>query len=210
MNFSEKSSQYVVLVGLTISESVKRVFEEYWSLRHDLYINPIISTGSHHKYTNKRFHASEDPQVVRDRVFELISNHIDKFRVRSLIIEKVNVYDRLKTDEWLYQSMYYFLIRSIFQDSRWIDNRTGMQFIIDYNQTKRFNKAIERGIYSALKQANWTLPFGLHHSPSGCHPLIQIADYFCWAIYRKYETREEDVRSYNLIVNAIEDEWKMI
>ena len=210
MNFSVKSSKHTALAGLTISKSVNQIIQEYWFLRHDLYINPIISTGSHHKYTNKRFHASEDPQAVRDRVFELISDHIDIFRVRSLIIEKVNVYDCLKTDEWLYQSMYYYLVRSILQDCNWTENVAGVQFIIDYNQTKRFNKAIERGIYSALKNADWSLPFQLHHSPSGCHPFLQLTDYFCWAIYRKYESSGRDLRSYNLIVDAIEDEWKMI
>lgn len=209
MNFSKKSSEYVVLISMSILGSADLILQDYWFLRHDLYIN-TIQHGSRNKYSNKRFHASEDPQTVRDKVFSLISHYIENFEVRSLIIEKKNVYDFLKSDEWLFKKMYYYLVRSILTDKQITKDINGIQFIIDYNQIKRLVKATQNGLHLALSVANNQLPFGIHHSPSGSHPFLQLADYFCWAIYRKYESHKKDLRSYNLITKAIVNEWKMI
>ncbi len=210
MDFSPKSTRYVVLVGLTIGNSLDMILNDYWALRHELYMNPVEYQSNQCKYTNKRFHASEDPQEVRDKVFDLILRNIGGFRVRALIIEKANVYDQLQKDEWLYLKMYFYLVRSILQNTNWTENVAGLQFIVDYNKTRRLTEASKSGIKFALAAVNNLLPYGLHHTPSGCHPLIQLTDYFCWAIYRKYASESGDLRSYKIIEGAIDDEWKMI
>lgn len=208
--FTPMSSKYIVLVALTVSPNWDVLLQEYWALRHDLYINPVDTIGLQQPYTNKRFHATEDPQAVRDRVFSLISDNLNSFKARSLIIEKQNVYEHLQSAKWLYSRLYYYLTRSLLRDSDWRNDMKGIQFIIDQKPTKSATKATIGGTKKALAHEGVDIPFGLHPTPSGCHPFLQLSDYVCWAIYRKYQSNEQDLRSYNIVNGAIEDEWKMI
>ncbi len=52
---------------------------------------------------------------------------------------------------------------------------------------------------------NSTIRSKIYHTNSFAHPFLQLADYFCWAIYRKHE--KNDSRSYNIITKAVENEW---
>lgn len=184
------------------------LLKDYWSLRHDLYINPVEYGSEQRIYTNMRFHAAEDPQNVRDKVFDLINLHSEIINARSLIVEKANVYDYLQEDKWLINRMYYYLFKSIFNRSNWIKNKNSLQIIIDHTKTKRLVSATISGIKKSHSNYGNKLQYRLHHTPSGCHPFVQLADYICWALLRKYE--RNDLRSYKLISGLIEEEWKMI
>lgn len=205
MNFSPRSSIYVVLGALNISHSPTTLMENYWKLRHDLYIHPPDDAEIRKRYQNRRFHASEDPQVVRNRVFDLICENLGLFRVNAIILEKNDVYEYLRKEEWLYEKLYYYLIRSILYQSSNLDEVRGIQLLIDHTEDKRLRRATVGGIRSAEREAGLYSRSGIYHATSHAHPFLQIADYFCWAIYRKYES--EDNRSYDLIRTAIENEW---
>jgi|GEM_PF-2570886 len=208
MDFSPRSSKYVILNGIIITNSCEKLLNDYWQLRHELYVNPVEYDSNQRKYKNKRFHAAEDPQNVRDMVFELIADHEGDIIARSLIIEKANVYEHLQKDEWLIGSMYFFWFKSMFNRTNWLAYKNSLQIIIDDTKTKRLRSATISGIRTARAKYGNGINYQLHHTPSGCHPFIQIADYICWALYRKYE--RGDVRSYDLISGLIDDEWKMI
>lgn len=208
IDFSPKSSKHAIVTGIIVNNSYAKLLGDYWSLRHDLYINPVEYGSDQRIYTNKRFHAAEDPQKVRDKVFELITLHSENICDRSLIVEKANVYNYLQRDEWLIGRMYYYWFKSLFNSTNWIENKNSLQIIIDHTKTKRLRSATISGIKRSHSNYGNKLPYRLHHTPSGCHPFIQLADYICWALLRKYE--RNDLRSYNLISGLIEDEWNMI
>lgn len=208
MDFSPKSSSHAVLTGITITNSVDDLMRDYWELRHFLYVNPVEFESNQGKYMNKRFHASEDPQEVRDLVFKLIDHHKNKILARSLIVEKAKVFNHLKMDGWLISRMYFFWLKSVYNRTNWIENKTSMQIIVDHTKTKRLRSAIESGLKTSIGRHGNGTPYLLHHTPSGCHPFIQLADYISWAVYRKYE--RGDLRSYGLIEEILDDEWKMI
>ena len=78
--------------------------------------------------------------------------------------------------------------------------------ITDSLPLQRRRRAIEKAVQSTLAQM---LPQGvryriLHHD-SRSHYGLQIADYSCWAIFRKHERR--DVAAYGRINSAVHSEF---
>src|SRR5689334_15781103 len=59
------------------------------------------------------FHASEDRQLVRNRVFSLIGKHLAQFRVDSLIVEKRKTQPHLREQEKFYPAMLGYLLRHV-------------------------------------------------------------------------------------------------
>ena len=66
----------------------------------------------------ERFHASEDKQLVRDRVFSLIGKHIARFRIDSLIVEKRKTQPQLREQEKFYPAMLGYLLRHVFKEAQ--------------------------------------------------------------------------------------------
>ncbi len=207
MNFSPRTSTYVVIAAMNITHSSERIMEEYWRLRHDLYIQPTEDTSIQGRYQNLRFHASNDPQEVRNKVFDLICKHLHLLRVQALVLEKKDVFEDFRKDDWLYEKAYYYLARSILTRSKWFESTEGVRFLIDHTQDKRLRQATVGGIRRAEAEAGAQFRSVIFHATSHAHPFLQLADYFCWAIYRKYELR--DTRSYSLVAEAIENEWNL-
>ena len=205
MNFSPKTSTHVVIVARNITNSSKRIMEKYWQLRHDLYIQPPEDTGIRGKYQNRRFHASDDPQEVRNKVFDLICKHLHLLQVQALVLDKDDVFKESRSEEWLYGKVYYYLVRTILTRSKWFEGIEGVRFLIDHTQDKRLRQATVGGIRRAEAETGAQFRSIIFHATSHAHPFLQLADYFCWAIYRKYEL--EDMRSYDLVDEAIENEW---
>ena len=207
MNFSPQASSHVVVAALNVIQSPESVMGAYWQLRHDLYIHPPIDTGIQGVYRNKRFHAANDPQVVRNRVFEIICENLESLAVHVLVLEKSRVHEHLRTDSWLYEKLYYFTTKSILTRSTWATGAQGVRQLIDHTEDNRLRKDSVRGIRKAEAEVEAKSRSEIYHTTSFAHPFLQLADYFCWAVYRKYEN--DDDRSYRLIEKAIENEWRL-
>ena len=207
MNFSPLASKHVVVVALYVVGDPVRLMEDYWHLKHSLFIAPPDDAEVRKRFQNRRFHASEDPQRVRDMVFELITKNIDQIQVRAVVVDKDDVESKHRTEAWLHENLYFYLYRSILDRSGWTGAGDKVQVLIDLTENKRMRAATIKGVRSAEEQAAVAFTSAVHHVSSFHHPFLQIADYFCWAIYRKYE--KEDLRSYDLIRGAVEDEWRL-
>lgn len=179
----------------------------YWNLKHSLYVTPPDDAEIRRRFQNERFHASEDPLSVRKMVFDLIRKHMRWLQVRAIVLEKVDIDAKHRTEEWLYENLYFYLYRSILERSGWISKTEVLQLMIDMTDDKRMRDATIRGIRNAEKIFGAPSSSPVYHISSFRHPFLQLADYFCWAIYRKYEIG--DFRSYELIKDAIEDEWRL-
>lgn len=71
--------------------------------------------------------------------------------------------------------------------------------------TKKRRKAMRLGIADVVDQSTrckWEVAFW----PAASDPCLQVADYCCWAIQRKYE--RADTRSYDLINDKIKSEFQ--
>ena len=155
----------------------------------------------------QRFHAAEDRQAVRDRVFQIIAGNLGSVRIDSIIVEKRKTGPALRPVEHFYPRMVGYLLRYI------LDGFTLTEFdevivITDTLPVASKRKAIEKGFKTVLAEM---LPKGtkyrvLHHASFSCMGL-QVADYCNWAVFRKWES--SDARSYALVQPALKSEFEI-
>jgi Protein of unknown function (DUF3800) len=78
LDFSSNGSRFFQLTGV-IQERPFEAHKLLCDLRYDL-----IEAGA----DVQRFHATEDKQEVRNRVFSIIRQYLDKVKIDALIVEK--------------------------------------------------------------------------------------------------------------------------
>jgi hypothetical protein len=143
----------------------------------------------------ERFHASDDRQAVREQVFRIIADHLDAFRVDTVLVEKRKTAPALRADSHFYPTVLGHLIRHVLlaRDSapgRWSE----VIVITDRVPVNKKRSGIEKAVKTALAtmlpaDARYRL---LHHESRSCCGL-QVADYFNWAVFRAWE--RDDHRS---------------
>lgn len=195
MDFSTKGTRYFTLSAVTLS----RLFL-LDALLSDLKFD-LIEFG----LDIQRFHAAEDRQAVRDRVFRVISRHLDQIRIDSVVIEKRKTGPSLRGVEHFYPRMLGYLLRYMLCRVE-IGSYREVIVITDTLPVASKRRAIEKGIKLILssmlpKQQNYRI---LHHTSYSCAGL-QIADYCNWAVFRKWESGDE--RSYEIIRRALKSEF---
>ena len=147
------------------------------------------------------FHAANDKQRVRDRVFAALGQH--DFRVDATILEKRKADPSRRTQVRFYSLAWYAhltgLISALAPAS---DELLVIAAAIGTGDTRsEFNatvSSVENTHAGAVTMngAMW---------PAATAPLLQVADYCAWAIQRKWE--RSDIRAYNLIRDRIASEF---
>ena len=197
LDFSNKGTKYFTLTGVLMSRPfpLDRVLAE---LRFDL-----IEEG----VELEEFHATEDRQAVRDRVFASIKGGLLALRADSIVVEKRKTHPKMQEIERFYPKMLGFLLRwTVRKES--LEDASEVIVVTDELPHKKKRKAIERAVKTTLKDM---LPSGvkhrvMHHDSKSCPPL-QVADYLNWAIYRKWNGGDD--RSYRLIESAVKSEFEI-
>ena len=191
LDFSPSGTRYFVLTGVWLPRPFP-CDAELHGLRFDL-----IESGLDIEY----FHASDDRQATRDRVFEIIRGGLESFHAESLIVDKRLIQSALREEVSFYPRMLGRLLARIVTTchaERWSE----LIVITDRIPVHRKRRAVEKAIRTTLAHA---LPSRvrhriLHHDSKSCAGL-QIADYFNWAIYRAWD--RNDRRSLSLIEPAV-------
>ncbi len=194
-NFSPSGTKFYTISAVTKSRPFSWD-EPLASLRYDL-----IDSGLDVEY----FHASEDRQIVRDKVFPIIFSHLEGQCIDSIIVEKRKTGPALQPAESFYPRMIGYLIRYIL-DSIHVKNYDEVIVVTDKIPLESKRRAIEKAIKRTLTdmlpaKAKYKV---LHHSSKSSVGL-QVADYCNWAIYRRWEV--QDIRSYRLITKAVRSEF---
>lgn len=190
-NFSPTGSKYFTITSVTASRPFP-LEEELAALRFDL-----LESGLNLEY----FHASEDRQQTRDRVFALIQKDLRRLRVDSIIVEKRKTGPSLREMDQFYPRMLGYLLRYVANGVDW-NHWSELVVITDRIPHNRKRSAIEKAVKTALAAV---LPANvrfrvLHHDSKSTY-LLQVADYFNWAIFRAWTSR--DTRSLDLVRGAI-------
>jgi len=192
-DFSPKGTKYFVLSAVsTLSPLGKERLEE---IKYDL-----MKNGNDLEY----FHAAEDKQVVRNQVYDFIEN-LENIEIDSVIVQKNKTNPSLYISEKkkkskkgtkLYTIALRTLLRYIFcryDISAKVDQVViVLSSIFDVNKRELIKKIIK--IY--LKQI-FSNPFYLYFHQNRSDKNTQIADYCCWAIYKKWTDGE--IRPYNAV-----------
>jgi hypothetical protein len=194
-DFSANGTKYFTLTAL----SVIRPF----SWEHDLVQTKydLIEEG----VDVELFHASEDKQATRDRVFAALTPYLLGIRIDALIVEKRKTRIPLQAEELFYPRMLAYLLQYIFKQVA-TQNYDSITVMTDTIPIHKKREAVEKAVKETFaRMLSDTIPYQvLHHASKSCVSL-QVVDYCNWAIYRKWANN--DTRSYTLIASAIESEF---
>ncbi len=177
LDFSARGTRYFVLASV----SMVRPFPMYEAL--DAYKYECLEYGLDHE----RFHCSTDNRHVRGKVFGIIGAHLAEISVHSLVAEKRAANASLSGNGRLYAEMLSSLIGRVLSGVMESEARK-VVVIADLVPVRSRRKAIEKSVRSALTKSLPSRPiFRVLHHDSRAHYGLQVADYLCWAVFRKFE-----------------------
>lgn len=195
-DFSTKpgASKYFVLTSITLDTC--DIGHDLLDLRRDM---AWRGRGLDHE-----FHATTDPQNVRDEVFALIGKH--DFRIDSTILEKRKAQPSVRcTDDRFYQTAWYQHMKYV---APRIAGKDDELFIVGASVGTKKKRGIFHGaIDDVIKQVSPTIAYKVACWDADSDPCLQIADYCAWALQRKWEMA--DRRSYDLIKSKIRTEFEL-
>lgn len=156
----------------------------------------------------EHFHCSHDREEVRNGLFNLIAAHLDGIRIDYLVVEKSGIDPALQEAMRFYPEMLGHLLKVVLP--RELDADTSEVIVItDAIPVNKRRKAVEKAVRTTLGRM---LPPGMNyrvlHHQSRSHYGLQVADYCCWAVFRKWQ-RGESVW-YDRIKPAVCNEFEIL
>lgn len=204
-NFSRdtRASKYFLLTTVTVDDCT--VASRLLELRRAL-------AWKGQSLSDQGFHASEDLQAVRDEVFSVIAEH--DFRIDATLLEKSKAepdkvrpetHQRGSINTRFYKYAWYYHFKHIGPIIAKECDRLHVTAasIGTKKQRSIFDDALHDVVDQSLKNTRYRASFW----PAAIDPCLQVADYCCWAIQRKWE--REDLRSYDLISDKIKTEFDL-
>ena len=195
LDFSDRGTRHFVLASV----SMKRPFQMNGEL--DRYKYDCVEYG----LEQERFHCANDNTHVRNRVFDIMSGRLDGTEIHSLVVEKNKTAPDARAEARFYPEMLGNLLSYVLETPL---HATADEIIVitDTLPLKRRRRAIEKSVKITLERMLPNSPRHriLHHD-SRSHYGLQVADYCCWAIFRKHE--KGDRAYYDRIRTAVRSEW---
>jgi hypothetical protein len=186
------ASKYFVLTSVTMNdcESADRLLD----LRREL-------SWTGHPLTDA-FRATSDKQAVRDRVFEAIVQM--DLRVDATVFEKRKTQPDRQPMLRFYKLAWYLHAKHVMPLA--CDASDELRVIAASIGTKKEQIAIGSAINDVVIQCGRKPDITkVAHWPASTDPGLQIADYCCWAIQRKWES--EDSRSFDTMKHLVKTEY---
>ena len=134
------------------------------------------------------FHASPDSQTVRNRVVDTLMAH-DGWSFAAVILEKCKVNPVLREPDAFYPKFAGSLLRFVLLGSHF---RLGTDNVLVYADTLPMTKVKREGVLKAMKKTcALSLPGTTEHHVFSyrreSNKWLQVADYCCWSMSRKWE-----------------------
>lgn len=127
---------------------------------------------------------------VKKYCLQQLENSKVPYMIFSLTMDKRKLYSRLVREK---ERVYNYLARRLLDTIRFENANTRVYLSIDKSKSKPeiadFNQYIERSIQARLDP---NVPLHILHTDSQDQPGLQVADMFCWGIFRKYERGSDD------------------
>jgi hypothetical protein len=197
-DFSPTGTKYFTLTCV----SLYRPFTLHTHL--DTYKYDLIEHRINPRIVMEHFHCTEDNRHVRDRVFSMLAGAVPNDSVDAVVVEKRKTGPSLQPPEKFYPKMLGYLLRYAVEKA---SHGVGEVVVITDNlPVAKKRKAVEKVVKTVLtKMLPAGTPYRMMHHSSRAHYGLQIADYFNWAIYRKWE--HGDAASYSKIKPLIRSEF---
>ena len=162
-------------------------------LRHDLAL-----TDTH--LQDRVFHATTDFQSTRDAVYRLITSH--PVEIHTTIVDKAALPDTAREDVSCYLHIWDRHLKQI----GWPQEPTVVTAATLFTGGKyRGQTGVRQAMTRSLSERMAPdQPHELLILPCEADPLLQVADYCCWAIQRWHE--RDDPRSYEIVADFLHSE----
>lgn len=192
-DFSERTgaSRYFALATITLRDCA--IGNDLLALRREL-----AWRGEH---LTTEFHASDDPQSVRNEVFALIA--AADFRIDATILDKRLAFSHLRDERSLYKMAWYLHFKHVAPQI--VTTQDRLMVVAAGVGVKKQRKSFRNAVDDVVEQVAICRSHQVAAWPANNDPCLQIADYCTWAIQRKWE--RGDTRSYETIVDKIHTEF---
>jgi hypothetical protein len=184
------ASRYFILC--TVESSYCEAGDALLALRRDL--------GWRGLHLDRVFHATQDPQTVRDEVFALLADK--DFAVDATILEKCKAQPHLRDEAQLYKMAWYLHFKHL---ARRMNSSDRLFVAASSLGTKKARGALHSAVDDVVRQLSPCRSHRVAFWPADSDPCLQVADYCTWAIQRKWE--RQDQRSHVLIAPKIRSEF---
>jgi hypothetical protein len=193
-NFSRhpSASRYFILVTVTVPDC--SAGQALLDLRREL------AWEGHGLDTE--FHATEDKQAVRDRVFALLTGQA--FRLDVTLLEKSKARPSIRvTEQRFYQMAWYLHMKYV--APRAIAQGDQVMVVGASLGTKKQRAGFRAAVQDVSHQVVPAATLRVASWAAASEPCLQVADYCAWAVQRKWEGGDD--RSYRLIAGKIASEF---
>ena len=184
-NFSPGGTRYYIFAATWTYQPVP-LSAELTNLRYS-----IVKAG--HGPSLSGFHACEDPAPRRELVLAAMLRH-EHWNFASIVVDKRRVNPTLREPETFYPKFLAMLLRFIFK------GRVGVYTdkVLIYTDTLPINKkklaAVEKTIKASCRaDLRPTISFEVCNHRRESNPWIQVTDYCCWGVCKKWEHGNTDV-----------------
>ncbi len=195
-DFSRKpsASKYFILTTVRIDNHA--IGNELTALRRELAWSGVDP--------HREFHATEDLQTVRDRVFQVIAAH--DFRIDVTLLDKPKTQSHIRaTEDRFYRTAWYYHMRHV--TPKIASKNDELLVVAASVGTKKKRAVFYNAIKDVMQQVTSAGMFKVAYWPAAIEPCLQVADYCSWAVQRKWENG--DARSYDLIRDKIRSEYDL-
>lgn len=139
------------------------------------------------------FHACENPSKIRDRVISTLLSH-SSWNFAALVVEKSKVNPKLYDPKDFYPKFLTMVLRFVLKGRV----RPGTSQILIYADTlpitqKQQAKSVLVAIKKSCQGEQPHIPFHVLNHRRESNAWLQVADYCCWSVCRKWEHGNTDV-----------------
>lgn len=190
-DFGEKGSTYFIVTAVTMRRPIE-IDSALSAYRYE-----CLDSGWGVEY----FHCAKDSPVVRRRVFEIIREHLNQMQIDFVVVDKSKTDPASRLPVQFYPKVVGQLLTCVIPRTG-VGDCQRVVIVTDRIAVKRIRVSVERATRDVLSGASADGPrYDLHHHESRSHFGLQVADYCCWAIQRRW-SRQDD-RYFELIEPAL-------
>ncbi|MFA5351930.1 MAG: DUF3800 domain-containing protein [Candidatus Gracilibacteria bacterium] len=192
----QKTSKHFVVIFLFVKDSEKKPIEKI--------IKKIFKsfTKKEIKSHPNSLHAYKEKPKTRIRLFNFLNQQ--DISIITIYLKKDKVYTQLQDEK----QVLYNYITNILLDrvltKKLIPLKSKIQLIASQRETNKFfNQNFKQYLETQVRN-NHKIDFAVKIKPSSQEKCLQIVDFACWAIFRKYEKNDESY--YNIFKQKIVEE----
>jgi hypothetical protein len=150
----------------------------------------------------ERFHATDDRQAVRDRVFAVLAE-VGGFEIDLLVADKHEMHPELRDPFEFYCRHGQAIMEAALDRPRHASEHIAV--ITDTLPLQRERKALGKAFRMAIRKSLDEQSFCIVHHGSGSHAGLQAVDYCTWAFQRMLKG---DGRAYALVEPWVKSVWR--